>query len=355
MSRTIITTSKSDPLVQEMKSAAFEGKVLFVSYRDNDCALLYKNNRIVAVQVCNNQTNCLIDSIYIAKIKDVAKNIDAYFVEIQKDLVCFLPAKTCKNPVLVNRVYDGRLLQGDHILVRVTKDAQKTKPPMVSADLSAEKYQPYVNASAHKSFFTCLKAPLKPWQTALKDLAEPEEYSEIITDNSALYDELKNTLQDDGISLSVRLYDNPSISLFGLYGLNKKLEGAFNKRIWLKSGAYLIIEPTEALTVIDVNSGKYEAKKGKSEYTFAVNLEAAAEIAIQLRLRNLSGIILIDFINMHDKKLEQELLKAMREYVQKDRILTRVVDLTPLGLMELTRQKSSRPLHEQIRQKHEVT
>ena len=348
MSRAIITTSKDDPLVQEMKSPATDGKVLFVSYRENDCALLYRDNRILAVQIYSNQMSRLIDSVYIAKIRDVVKNMDAYFVEIQKELVCFLPGKTCKNPILINRVYDGRLLQGDHILVRVTKDAQKTKPPMVSADLSGEKYHPYLTASAHKSCYTCLKPPLKPWQTALKDVAYPDEYTEIITDNTALYNDLVTTFQEKESALSIRLYDNTSISLFGLYGLNKKLENAFNKRVWLKSGAYLIIEPTEALTVIDVNSGKFEARKAMSEYAFDVNLEAAAEIALQLRLRNLSGIILIDFINMHNKELEEDLLEAMKNFVRTDRIPTRVVDLTPLGLMELTRQKSSRPLHEQI-------
>ncbi len=105
-----------------------------------------------------------------------------------------------------------------------------------------------------------------------------------------------------------------------------------------------MIQPTEALTVIDVNSGKYEGKKGG----FLVNCEAAEEIALQLRLRNLSGIIIIDFINMDDRGQEKELLEYLRSLVRRDKQKTFVVDMTPLGLVEITRKRESRTLREQF-------
>ena len=122
---------------------------------------------------------------------------------------------------------------------------------------------------------------------------------------------------------------------------------ALERRVWLKSGGYLIIEPTEALTVIDVNSGKYEARKGYGETCRKINLEAAEEIALQLRLRNLSGMILVDFINMEEEEEKTELLSCLRKLVKSDKVKTTVVDMTPLGLVEITRKKVNKPLAEQ--------
>ena len=138
------------------------------------------------------------------------------------------------------------------------------------------------------------------------------------------------------------------LSLSKLYNLDSKIDEAFGERVWLKSGAYLIIQPTEALTVIDVNSGKFEARKGNDDQTaWKVNTEAAVEIARQLRLRNLSGIIVVDFINMRAEESRAGLLRQLKGLVQDDRIRTNVVDMTPLGLVEITRKKIMKPLWEQ--------
>ena len=130
------------------------------------------------------------------------------------------------------------------------------------------------------------------------------------------------------------------------------METALASRVWLKSGGYLIIEPTEALTVIDVNTGKYEAGKDPQETYRRINLEAAEEVAIQLVLRNLSGIIIVDFINMQSASYNRELLNHLKALVQKDKVQTHVVDMTPLGLVEITRKKISKPLREQFRSVH---
>jgi ribonuclease G len=109
-----------------------------------------------------------------------------------------------------------------------------------------------------------------------------------------------------------------------------------------------LIEPTEAMTVIDVNSSKNVKKNLPQEQHLQINLEAAAEIARQLRLRNLSGIIIIDFIDLKNPEDQEALLTAMRRFVKSDPVKTEVIDLTKLGLMELTRKKIRKPLHEQI-------
>nr|MCR4705465.1 ribonuclease E/G [Lachnospiraceae bacterium] len=135
-------------------------------------------------------------------------------------------------------------------------------------------------------------------------------------------------------------------SLWNLYSMNKHLDLLRGKMVFLSSGGYLVIENTEALTVIDVNSGKSDMGKDRESAYYKINLEAAKEIASQMILRNLSGMILVDFINMNDKEHERILLETLRELVNKDPVTASVIDMTPLGLVELTRKKKRRPLHE---------
>ena len=126
------------------------------------------------------------------------------------------------------------------------------------------------------------------------------------------------------------------------------MKTALESRVWLKSGGYLVIEPTEALTVIDVNTGKYEEGKNPEDTYRKVNLEAAEEVALQLRLRNLSGIIIVDFINMRAASDNAQLLHVLKALVKQDKVQTTVIDMTPLGLVEITRKKISKPLREQL-------
>lgn len=136
------------------------------------------------------------------------------------------------------------------------------------------------------------------------------------------------------------------------YSLAGLLEKALSKRAYLKSGAYLVIEPTEAMTVIDVNSGKSIKGRNAEEQFLKINIEAAREIARQLRLRNISGIVMIDFINMKEEEHNRELMKVLSESVRIDPVRTTVVDMTKLGLVELTRQKGKRALHEVFSEKN---
>ena len=135
------------------------------------------------------------------------------------------------------------------------------------------------------------------------------------------------------------------ISLSKLYSIETHLEEALSKKVWLPCGGYLIIEPTEAMVVIDVNSGKTDPRdKKNTDYFLKVNLEAAKEIARQLRLRNYSGMIMVDFINMENKYHKEKLIKDFDLFLKEDRIPTRLIDMTALGIVEITRKKISKPL-----------
>ena len=130
--------------------------------------------------------------------------------------------------------------------------------------------------------------------------------------------------------------------------METQIDELLAKKVWLKSGAYLVIEKTEAMYVIDVNSGKNISKKENAEYIYQINMEAASEIMRQIRLRNLTGIIMIDFINMEDSAKDHALLQQLRVLAKKDFILTTIVDITALGLVEITRKKTTKSLAEQL-------
>ncbi len=176
----------------------------------------------------------------------------------------------------------------------------------------------------------------------LLDIIAKNKYDDfkIVTDLESEYD-LMFGIIDSGY---LELYNDEMISLSKVFNLEDKLKKGFNRTIHLKSGGSIIIEPTEALTVIDVNTGK--AIKGKDvQKTFLkINIEAAKEIARIIRLRNISGIIIIDFISMKDAEDIRELIGYLKSFLSFDEKRVTYVDMTPLGLVELTRVKGERPL-----------
>ena len=174
------------------------------------------------------------------------------------------------------------------------------------------------------------------------------EYDEVVTDIPEIYEEVKD--HPAGTGLPVRLYEDAMLPLYKLYAVETRIKELLDKKVWLKSGGYLVIEPTEALISIDVNSGKCEQGKDKEETAVKINMEAAEMIAVHLRARNLSGIILVDFINLRKKEHERQLVEYMRSLLKKDSITADVVDMTGLGLMEINRKKVNPSFREQFSQ-----
>ncbi len=171
---------------------------------------------------------------------------------------------------------------------------------------------------------------------------------EVITDSEEIFNLIAKRTNID--SNKLRLYKDDLLPLYSLYSIKSNITNALKKNVWLKSGAYLVIEETEALTVIDVNSGKFISKKGKDKdlSNYRVNIEAAKEALLQLRLRNISGIIIIDFINMKSEELNLGLLKELRGLAKCDELPTKIVDMTKLGLVEITRTKKGQTLKERM-------
>lgn len=171
---------------------------------------------------------------------------------------------------------------------------------------------------------------------------------EFVVNEKQMYDLVKEeleTAEDIGIKL---VFHEEKTSLFETYYVESQAEKALDKKVWLKSGGFLIIEETEACVVVDVNTGKFTGKGDFQKTILKTNLEAAKEVAFQLRLRNLSGMIIVDFIDMVSQEDRILVKRELESALKKDRIKTMVVGMTELGLMQMTRKKTTPPLSKQI-------
>jgi ribonuclease G len=163
--------------------------------------------------------------------------------------------------------------------------------------------------------------------------------SRVIINNLRLKDKIADYMQKKNVNYGFTVqYDQGD--LFEKYSLEKDIKRSLRRKVWLKNGGYLIFDVTEAMTVIDVNSGKYTGIDDFEETVFKLNMEAAVEIPRQLRLRSIGGIVLIDFVDMRDKQNQEMVISTFKKELEKDKAHTRIVGMTGLGFLEMTRKKS---------------
>ena len=259
-----------------------------------------------------------------------------------------------KIPKKVREEYKERLrqFQNDRFGIIVRTNAKDAPFQDVLDEISRLKaeYEKIMSAAPTRVCFSCLRSAPPSYISDLKNVYM-EGMEEIIVGDPELYTRIQAFFaaeipEKEGL---LRLYDDSAFPLGKLYSTQTASEKALREKVWLRNGGYLVIQPTEALTVIDVNSGKSAGKGKNEEGILKINLEAAREAARQIRLRNLSGIIIIDFINLESEENVGLLLKEFRMRLAGDPIQTTLVDITPLNLVEVTRKKVHRPLYEQIR------
>ncbi len=391
------------------------GRILTHIFPDVLADAFYDSGVLTELTLIPDGKESLLGNIYVGRVKNIVKNIQAAFVEIEGGILCYLPLEDVKKPLYTKPKKQEVLTEGDELLVQVTREAVKTKAPSVTTNLNLAGrylvlttgnhtigYSSRISASEkaalrtlveswelpdagvivrtnaaragekalkeefdrlrkeylfltgpalHRTVFSCVRKSPSPYLSSILG-SRQETLLQILTDEESLYDEIRDFLKTEMPEAAdcLSLYQDRQLPLKALYRLEKELKDALSTKVWLKSGAYLIIEPTEAMTVIDVNTGKYTGGKSKAETVRKINQEAAREIARQLRLRNLSGIILIDFVDMEKKEDEQELLALMRELLRRDPLKAAAVDMTELGLMELTRKKEKKTLPEQAKE-----
>lgn len=176
---------------------------------------------------------------------------------------------------------------------------------------------------------------LKKW---MRDLLT-SDVEEIVTGNEELYRELRTQVADVAQEWVDRVRLDRDGNLFERFGVRKEIDRIFKPKIWLDNGGYLMVDHTEALTVIDVNTGKFTGSTDLEETVYATNMEASEMIARVLRLRDIGGIVIVDFIDMISETHKEAVRIALEEYLKKDRTKVTVVGWTKLGLLELTRKK----------------
>ena len=195
-------------------------------------------------------------------------------------------------------------------------------------------------AQPGKCIYEDLSLPLR----ALRDHMH-EEVEKVRIDSMQEFDRLKDFTGKFLPEWSQRIeYYSAARPIFDLYGIEDEIENALHRATPLKSGGYLIIDQTEAMTTIDVNTGAYVGHRTLEETIYKTNLEAAQAIARQLRLRNLGGIIIIDFIDMHDEEHKRQVVLALEKALERDHAKTQINELSPLGLIEMTRKRTTESL-----------
>lgn len=183
---------------------------------------------------------------------------------------------------------------------------------------------------------------------AVRDLFT-QEVDRLVIDSATGYDSILRFLDTfmPGFKDYVELYDGPQ-PIFDAYNLETEIARALKKKVWLKSGGHIVIENTEAFVVIDVNTGRYVGKHNLEETVLKLNLEAVKEIAYQIRLRNIGGLIVIDFIDMEKEVNREKVFNALTNVLKKDRIKTNVLPMSAMGLIEMTRKRTHENLNRML-------
>ena len=365
--------------------------VCITEYRDRIVSWLDVDSRMERLSVARPDED-ITGNIYVGTVKHVVKNLDACFVEFDKDTLGFLS---------FNDVYPKmRITEGMQVTVQVVKEASKKKEAVLTMKLSIpgdycvaiyddksvnvsrkitgddrsrlrEAFPKEIDLSftirtnaagvSDMSLITdeanrlsdklhnildisnMRKAPALCYEsdkdhTKFLQSLYAGSYDRVLTDIKEIYEELKDRYPCE-------LYDD-EYPLSKLYSLETKMDELLSSRVWLKSGGNILIEYTEAMTVIDVNSAKNLAGKDREVNVLNINKEAACQIARQLRLRNISGIIIVDFINMQQENSKAELAAYLRSQLQADPVRCDYVDMTSLGLVEIVRRKIKPPIYE---------
>ncbi len=314
-------------------------KIIITELNEKTLTVALKDGSIEMISV--RQPSFKVGNIYVGKVTEVVKNIQACFVNITPDTKCFLAQNDCPDKVLPK--------SGDEIVVRVKKEGNETKLPACTMKLLKNEEE-ILSKAKTRTIYTCLYKAKKDYIKFINSVTI-DEISDIITDKTEIYEDIRESLPEFGDVL--RLYSDERLSLINLFSLKEKVESLLKKKVWLDCGGYLVIEHTEAFDVIDVNSGKFDKKTDNRETILRIDSQAAREAARQIRLRNLSGIILIDFINLEGDETEV-ISDILTEEFKKDPLKPKLIDFTPLCICEIVRPKKNRSLWEMYYEKESI-
>ena len=321
------------------------------------------------------------EQVYFGVVDRIVKGMEACFVRLGKEQVGFLPYAECKEqprsgdklPVQVKKPPIGEkaayltadiALAGRYVILtpftarfavsqKITAEGERARLREIAAKLSPKGFGLVMRTESAEASEEAIAADTAALLQAWHEIQEKQKTAQAPCLLKGREDALSRFLRDEHgeiseiltnapealppLPLPVRPCENP----FDLYSVRAKLDKSMQRKVWLDCGGYLVIDKTEALNVIDVNSGKYTGGKSGTENTFLkLNMEAAQETARILRLRNIGGIIIIDFVDMQSEDSRAAVQKALEDALRDDPVKAVVHGFTTLGLMEMTRKKS---------------
>lgn len=369
-------------------------RIVITKYNEKYIIVFIKNDIAIKIRAIDSY-NDYSQLVYLGRVNSVKKNIDSCFVKYGNK-TGFLKGSNKKNesvfPIMLKKETEGN--KEDEVTDRITLAGFYV---VVSDSIKGISYSNKISAVEkdsinidsidnviirHNAVNTDKESIINEYKLLTENLLEISnvkdkrtdnsilykgvptiidiissenlaEFDEVITDDVSVYKLINDYLQiykEKGIKVNINLkiYDDDTVSLFALMSLSSKIDRAINRKVYLKSDAYITIDKTEALTVIDVNSGTTTFKGDKSSVIHNINIEAAKEVALQLKLRNISGIIIVDFINEYNKQNRDELIKTLNEALKYDDCSAKCHGMTKLGLVEISRKRKQKALKDQL-------
>ncbi len=356
---------------------------------------IMEGDKLAELFIERSDERSIVGDIYFGKVQNIVEGINSAFVDIGREKNAFLPLDEIPSPQEAEK--------GKDVLVQVTKDALGSKGPKLTAQISLPGrylvYTPFSSrigvsrqirdfeertrllealrsvVSSHEGFIIRTEAEgcskkdiirdyrylIKLWKKikgvswkpnkrlihmafgpvfyVVREIFNDEVDSLVINSSREYKDVLSYAkMVIPGLAKRIKLYkkDRP---LFEEYHLEKQIQRIPESTVFLPSGGTIVIEQTEALTAIDVNTGSFTGERNRERTAFLTNREAAEEIVRQLRLRNIGGIIIVDFVDMKERKNRDQLMRALHQLLRKDRAKVTVLPLTRLGLLEMTRER----------------
>ncbi|MCP1125343.1 ribonuclease E/G [Bacillus sp. AFS018417] len=368
-------------------------KKLYINYIGSEKRVAVEEEKeIVELLWQRNEQEQIVGNIYIGRVMRTIAGMNAAFVNIGLEKQAYLSYENVPSST--------RLHEGQALLVQVVKEAIDTKGPKITANIEFTGkyvvYMPYDTVFAvsrkikdakkreqllaleEKGGFifrsACEKVQIEEVQAEMRHLQSQfelvkkqeqkgkapllvhspssfldrilqeipvETVSEVIVDQRSMIQEFEEKIGAEKVT-----FFNEKTPLFSRYGIDREIEKALQKVVWLPNGAYLLIEQMETMTVIDVNTGKFTGKQNLQDTVLRTNEMAAKEIARQLRLRDIGGMILIDFINMKRREEKEKIREIVKSHLEKDHTYTRVLGFTELGILEMTRKRKKQSLRD---------
>lgn len=228
--------------------------------------------------------------------------------------------------------------RGMGVIVRTVAEGVDEEELVLDVNMLTNLWRKILNRSSHGPVPNLLHRDLELVQRILRDAFTPD-VDRLTIDSRYEYEKILDLLDIVGPQLKTKVFLEERDNIFEEHNIDAELEKALKRKVWLRCGGYIVIDQAEALTAVDVNTGKYVGSTNLEDTVLKTNLEAAVEIARQLRLRNIGGIIIVDFIDMTREEHRRQVLEVLEEEIRKDKTKTNILGITQLGLVEMTRKK----------------